>query len=344
VASGTIAGVEPAATSTRPTVLELLADGNWHSGVSIGKALGLSRAAIWKQVRALRVLGLTVKAERGRGYQLERSLNLLSADRIRSALAPATREILDSLEVLIVTTSTNECLTRRPAPPPGRLRAVLAEYQTGGRGRRGRRWLSPLGHGVCLSVSWAFEVAPRNLSSLSLVAGVAVSRALAAVGVDGASLKWPNDVMAGGGKVGGILVEVAGESGGPLRAVIGIGLNVRPVSGIAEAIRQEGGHADPVGLDELRSEGRLERNFLVAKLLNALHAALRDFTHGGGDPFMETWRQVDYLAGRPVVVTSGEDIFSGIARGIADDGSLLVDTGDRVVPVVAGDVTLRPPS
>ena len=306
--------------------------------------LGVSRAAIWKQVRVLRTLGLTVNAERGRGYRLDRSLNLLSATEIGSNLAPATRQALDLLEVMTVTASTNQCLTSRPAPAAGRLWAVVAEYQTGGRGRRGRRWLSPLGHGVCLSVSWSFEVAPRDLPSLSLVVGVAVSCGLADMGVSGVQLKWPNDVMAGGGKVGGILVEVAGEPGGPLRVVIGVGLNVRPVPEIAAALRDEGLHASAVGLDELQSDGRLERNALVAALLNALHSSLRDFTHGGGDAFLEAWRRSDYLAGRPVVVTSGTNVLRGIARGIADDGSLLVETGGRIVPVVAGDVTLRMPA
>jgi BirA family biotin operon repressor/biotin-[acetyl-CoA-carboxylase] ligase len=310
----------------------------------MGAALGLSRAAIWKQVRGLRTLGLTVSAERGRGYRLNQSLNLLSASEIRNGLAPATRQALDSLEVLTVTASTNQCLTLRPAPPAGRLWAVVAEYQTGGRGRRGRRWLSPLGQGVLLSVSWAFEIAPRDLPSLSLVAGVAVTRSFANLGVDGVRLKWPNDIMAGEGKVGGILVEVAGEPGGPLRAVIGIGLNVRPVPGIAAALRDEGGSSAAVGLDELRSKGCLERNALVAALLNALHSSLRNFTQGGGDTFIEAWRQYDYLLGRPVVVTSGKDVLRGIARGIADDGALLVETAGRVVPVVAGDVTLRMPA
>ena len=230
----------PAPASTaRPAVLDLLADGRRHSGVSLGAALGLSRAAIWKQVRSLRTLGLTVVAERGRGYHLEQPLNLLSAAAIRSGLAPATRQALELLDVLVVTVSTNQCLTVRPAPPAGRLQAVVAEYQTGGRGRRGRRWLSPLGHGVCLSVSWTFEIAPRDLPSLSLVVGVTVASSLVGLGVDGVRLKWPNDIMAAaGGKVGGILVEVAGEPGGPLRAVIGIGLNVRPVPGIAAALRE----------------------------------------------------------------------------------------------------------
>jgi len=309
----------------------------------MGATLGLSRAAIWKQVRSLRALGLTVSAERGRGYRLDQSLNLFSASEIRKGLAPATRQVLDVLDVLTVTVSTNQCLTLQPAPPAGRLWAVVAEYQTGGRGRRGRRWLSPLGHGVCLSVSWAFETAPRNLSALSLVAGVAVAHSLAALGVEGVRLKWPNDIMAGEGKVGGILVEVAGESGGPLRAVVGIGLNVRPVHGIATAIRDEGGESNAVGLDELRSESRLDRNALVAALLSELHSSLRNFALAGGDAFLETWRHYDYLAGQPVVVTSGRDILRGIARGIADDGALLVETADSIVPVVAGDVTLRIP-
>lgn len=324
-----------------PTVLKLLADGHWHSGVALGDALGLSRAAIWKQVRALRALGLTVVAERSRGYRLERSLDLLTASTILSGLVPATRQALESLDVLVVTTSTNECLTLRPPPPPGRMWVVAAEYQTGGRGRRGRRWLSPPGHGVCLSISWCFETVPRDLPALSLVAGVAVAGALTALGIDHVRLKWPNDVMAGGGKVGGILVEVSGEPAGPLRVVIGIGLNVRPVPGIAAALRHEGGDAVPVALDELLPAIALDRNVIVATLLNALHPSLRTFADTGWRDFQPAWRRYDYLAGRSVVVTRGRETFQGIASGIADDGALLVEAEGRILPVVAGDVTLR---
>ena len=105
----------------------------------------------------------------------ERPLDLLSAAAIRACAGARYWPGSRSLDVLVVTTSTNEYLTSRPAPPPGRIWAAVAEYQTGGRGRRGRRWLSPLGHGVCLSVSWCFEMAPRDLPALSLVAGVAVA-------------------------------------------------------------------------------------------------------------------------------------------------------------------------
>lgn len=328
----------------RPAVLDILADGAWHSGVALGEALGLSRAAIWKQVRTLRALGLTVNAERRRGYCLERRLDLLSAASIRAGLVPVTHSALEQLDVLVVTTSTNECLTKRPAPPPGLMWATVAEYQTGGRGRRGRRWLSPLGHGVCLSISWCFELPPRDLAGLGLVAGVAVVRGLARAGMVGAQLKWPNDVMAEGAKVGGILVEVSGEPNGPLRVVIGIGLNVRPVPGIVAALRKEGGNAPAVALDELMSGRQLERNALIAALLNSLHASLLAFVDGGWQDFVAAWRLSDYLQDRPVVVSRGSETFEGVARGIADDGALLVESAGRIVPVVAGDVTLRIPT
>ena len=186
-------------------------------------------------------------------------------------------------------------------------------------------------------------MAPRDLPALSLVAGVAVAGALAELGVDGVKLKWPNDIVAAGGKLGGILVEVAGEPGGPLRAVIGIGLNVRPVAGIAAALREEAGNLPAQAIDDLTGGRRLERNALVGALLNALHGSLRTFGETGFQAFLAAWRGHDCLAGRPVVVTRGRESFTGVACGLADDGALLVDRDGSIVPVVAGDVTLRPP-
>lgn len=328
----------------RPAAFDLLADGDWHSGVELGRALGLSRAAIWKQVRALRRLGLAISTERRRGYRLAQPLDLLREPLIRAALAPATAAALDALELPAIIPSTSDSLTGRRPPMPGRLLAVAAEYQTGGRGRRGRRWLSPLGHGICLSVAWSFETAPRDLPALSLVAGVAVVEALAARGVQGVQLKWPNDIVAAGGKLGGILVEVAGEPGGPLRVVVGIGLNVRSVAAISTDLSVEGGALPAVALDDLAEGGHQGRNELVAALLDALHRSLQRFGAAGSGGFLDTWRRLDCLAGQPVQLSQGEASFTGIARGVADDGALLVERDGALVAVVAGDVTLRGPA
>lgn len=325
----------------RYELITLLADGAWHTGVRLGAALELSRAAIWKQIRVLRSSGLEVVADRRRGYRLDAPLQLLDAVAVRAFLDPQVRAALAGLEVLLITGSTNERLASIPAPVPGAMFACAAEYQSGGRGRRGRRWFSPLGHGLCLSVSWCYELAPRDLAALGLVTGVAVAEALSTV-VPGHAvrLKWPNDIVAEGGKLGGILVEVSGESGGPLRIVIGIGVNVRASPRLAPEVDADGGMR-PATLDALVPGRQISRNELAGCLLNALYRNLSDFADSGFAAFAPRWRSRDYLLGQPVAVSSGSQTISGIAAGIADDGALLIDVGDRLMPVFSGDVTLR---
>jgi BirA family biotin operon repressor/biotin-[acetyl-CoA-carboxylase] ligase len=326
----------------RHELITLLADGAWHTGVRLGAALGLSRAAIWKQVRALRSTGLEVATDRRRGYRLDAPLKLLDADAIRVFLDPQVRAALARLEVLLITGSTSERLASIPAPVPGAMLACAAEYQSGGRGRRGRRWFSPLGRGLCLSVSWCYEVAPRDLAALGLVIGVAVAEALSAlVPGDSVRLKWPNDIVADGGKLGGILVDVSGEAGGPLRIVIGIGVNVGASPGLAPEIEADGGSLRPVALNALVSDLDISRNQLAGYLLNALYRNLDDFSNSGFAAFAARWRTRDYLCGRPVSVSSGSQTLSGIASGITDDGALLIDVGDQRMAVFSGDVTLR---
>lgn len=326
----------------RYELLSLLADGDWHTGVRLGAALGLSRAAIWKQIRVLRNTGLEVVTDRRRGYRLDAPLQLLDADAIQEFLAPPVRAALARLDVLLITESTSEYLASIPAPLPGTMFACTAEYQSGGRGRRGRRWLSPLGRGLCLSVSWCYEVAPRDLAALGLVIGVAVAEAVSAL-VPGGSvrLKWPNDIVADGGKLGGILVDVAGETGGPLRIVIGIGVNVRASPGLATEVNADGGNLPPATLNALVPGRDVSRNQLTGYLLNALYQNLDDFAVSGFAAFAPRWRCRDYLSGQAVSVSSGSQILRGIARGITDDGALLIDVDGQLMPVFSGDVTLR---
>ena len=155
-------------------LLKLLADGRQHSGRDLAAALGITRAAIWKQVQLLRERGIAVAAQAGQGYSLALPLELLERDGIFAALPPDLRPVIDDLQVLWVAESTSDLLLQGGRTEPGRARICLAEYQTGGRGRRGRQWFAAVGSGVCISVGWCFPAAPASLSCLGLAAGGAV--------------------------------------------------------------------------------------------------------------------------------------------------------------------------
>lgn len=325
----------------RDELIRALADGRVRSGRELATALGVSRSAVWKQAHALGALGLDLVVEGRRGYRLVRHIELLDAARICAALDERARAGCEGLEVAGVIDSTSTRLAAGPAPAPGAWRALLAEYQTGGRGRRGRRWLSPYGSGLCLSVAWSFPGAPRDLPALSLAAGVAVVRALGAAGAAGLALKWPNDVLLGGGKLGGLLVDVDGDARGPLRVVVGCGINLTVPPGLAAGVADDGG-LPPAGLDRALPGAAGRRNELAACLCGALAAVLADFAHGGFAPFADEWRRHDWLYGRAVAVGQGATQATGVARGIAADGALLVEGPDGIAAVLSGDVTLRP--
>ncbi|HEY0766490.1 MAG TPA: biotin--[acetyl-CoA-carboxylase] ligase, partial [Steroidobacteraceae bacterium] len=202
-------------------VFAQLSDGRFHSGEELAKALGVSRSAIWKATGTLRELGATLYAVRNRGYRLAGASDPLDAAKIRAGLAPEVHGRVRSVEAAWSTASTNTVLLARANPPDGTSEVVLAEYQTAGRGRRGRAWLAPPGGAICLSLSWTFREVPPDLGALSLVIGVCALRALQELGVAGAALKWPNDLLLAERKLGGVLIELRAESAGPACVVIG---------------------------------------------------------------------------------------------------------------------------
>ncbi|MDX1654152.1 MAG: biotin--[acetyl-CoA-carboxylase] ligase, partial [Candidatus Competibacteraceae bacterium] len=207
-------------------LLEVLGDGRFHSGEELARALGVSRAAVWKHLNSLGRRGLEVHAVRGRGYRLPNPLELLDPEGIRAQLSPSVQGRLAQLEVFDQIDSTNSyLLTRAKAGAPGGS-VCLAERQSAGRGRRGRQWISPFAANLYLSVLWRYPDGPALLSGLSLAVGVAMARALEGVGVVGVGLKWPNDLLWRDQKLGGILLEFGGESSGPCQVVTGVGLNV----------------------------------------------------------------------------------------------------------------------
>ena len=320
-------------------VFRALADGHFHSGEELAERLGVSRSAVWKAAKALRALGSTVHAVRNRGYRLAGAGEPLDAALIREALARSLRVRLRHLEVTWTVTSTNTVLLERGPPPPGECEVALAEFQSAGRGRRGRAWFAPPGGAVCLSLSWTFAQVPRDVGSLSLAIGVCVLRALGQLGVPDLQLKWPNDVLRGDAKLGGILIELRAEAAGPACAVIGIGLNVSLGAALMATISATG-----IAAADLSQAGmpRPARNAIAAQVIESCIGGLLDFERDGLRAFMEEWRHADALRGRTVTVSNGDDRTRGLARGIDVTGALLVEAPQGVRKFVAGEVSVRP--
>jgi len=322
----------------RGELLRLLADGEIHSGEELAARLGVPRAAVGKLLRPLADWGIACESVRGRGYRLAAPLELLTAAAIRRELPPFASDRLRNLDVHETLPSTNDALLAVQDLPAGRFDACFAEFQTAGRGRRGRRWLAPFASGLCLSVNWSFRDSAGAQGALSLAAGVAVLRALKKLDVAGAGLKWPNDIVHEGRKLGGILIDLRGDASGPAYVVIGIGLNLRLPPGSIESWRAEG--IEATDLATLGAAPR--RSPMAAVLITELALALEEFGARGFAAFAPEWRDADALAGLRVRVLQGEQAEEGVARGVDLDGALLLDPGSGPRRVLSGEVTVRP--
>lgn len=317
--------------NTAIQVLQALRDGQFHSGTGLGRELGISRAAVWKAVHKLQSeWALQIDAVSGRGYRLAESIGLLDAGRIRQASGLGPQ--LAALEILLATDSTNRRLLQAAAAGASSGTVILAEHQSAGRGRRGRRWESPFGRNLYLSLLWEFEAAASRLAGLSLAVAIAVVRALEAAGLSGLGLKWPNDVWWQERKLAGILLEMRGEVSGPWQVAIGIGLNVN-MCGIG---------MDPAWVDVQTIQGApADRDLLAGRLLAELFAVLARFQHDGLTPLLPEWRARDVSRNRPVALQFPDRTLHGVARGINGDGALLLESDGIVKPWHAGEVSLR---
>ena len=325
--------------SYNAALLRALAPGAPVSGEALGRELGISRAAVWKAVRRLVELGTPVTALPGRGYRLEKAFVPLREDAIRRALPSAVAGRVGVLEVLAETDSTNARVLAADRPV-GELVICLAEYQSAGRGRRGRRWLAPPGAAICLSVGGRLPAAPSDYASLPTAVGVACAAALESFGVPGIGLKWPNDLLRGAGKLGGILIELRGEAQGPATVAVGIGLNVRLGEPTRAAVTAAGG-VPPADLADLADEGGVDRNALAATLAAAIAGCLARAPAGLGPDVLEGWRRRDVLRDRRVRVLDAGPGQAGIARGLDATGALLLDTEGGPRRITAGEVSLR---
>jgi len=326
--------------SHRQQLLQVLADGRFHSGQEIAGTLGVSRSAVWKHLQWLRTRGIEVRAFPRRGYSLALPVQLLERDLILNVQSAEAAHRLARLEVLLEVDSTNRYLGDMAPPPPGRAAACLAEIQTAGRGRRGRVWLAPFGSSLSLSIAWLFAELPTSFSALGLAIGATVARALSTLGARDVGLKWPNDVVWRRKKLGGILIEVHGQAEGGTCVIIGVGLNVRMPA--ATRLRLAEHHAvAATDLHEVMGTALPERNVLAAALLDAVPAALSQFETSGFAPFMAEWQARDVACDLPVKLLSGTQIIRGVARGVAEDGALLLDADGRVQRYVSGEISLR---
>ena len=322
----------------QPLLLVLLADGRLHSGEWLAQELKVSRAAVWKGVERLRALGVEVQALPRRGYRLSDPVELLDVLRIGALLGSQRKARVRTLELLFDVDSTNTRLLGNAPPPPGQADVCLCELQHAGRGRRGRRWIAPFGAGVALSVAWTFSDGARSLPALSLAVGVAISRALSRAGARGVKLKWPNDIWFQDRKIGGVLIELRAEASGPAHVVVGVGVNVALPVGARREIEAGAGRVAAVA-DACAAPP--SRNLVAGAILDELLSMLEQFEREGFAAFRDAWTVLDALSGRPARVLLAETIIFGTARGVDQDGALLLDTGERVQRFVSGEVSVR---
>lgn len=314
-------------------ILELLADGAFHSGVDLAAATGVSRTSVWKQISAIEQLGLEVHKVRGRGYLIPGGIELLAGEEIAKRLHPEALARFGLPHVFMDVDSTNR--VAMDAASGGQYRYVcFAERQGAGRGRRGRDWVSPFGCNLYFSLVQSFNDGFSGMEGLSLAVGLGVIRALQAEGVSGVGLKWPNDIVARGKKLGGILIEVSGDVAGDCQAVIGVGLNLRMPATAGKRIDQEWANL------ENHAEAALGRNALGAAVLNQLALVMKDFEVYGFAALVPEWNAVDVLRDMPVRVSGAKEV-GGVCRGVDEKGGLRLETEHGQQVFYGGEVSLR---
>lgn len=311
-------------------VLHALADGQFHSGEAIAQSLGCSRTLVWQAVHTIEeTFDLEVYSVRGQGYKLAAPFEWLDVASVREGLSPESAEVW-TVAVADEVDSTNTRLMSHAAAEELHGLVLAAERQTAGKGRLGRRWHARLGGCLMFSVLWRFERGLAELAGLSLAIGLALARVLRRLDVP-AELKWPNDLQLDGRKLAGILIELSGDALGPAQVVIGIGINMQPPLEIDQPVAALSEAGVTIG-----------RNALLALLLNELYQVLTDFDRQGFEPFADEWMRLSSHQDQPVRLSfsHGEPV-DGIARGVAANGALLVDTADGRRVFHVGEVSLR---
>lgn len=314
-------------------LLNVLSDGEYHSGVEMGRLLGVSRTAVWKALGKLEADGVALDVVKGKGYRIAGGLDLLNHEKIIAYLEGRSIH-LENLYLLQEVDSTNSYLMRDDSVQQG-YSACLAERQTSGRGRRGREWHSPYAKNIYLSLSFGLSGGAEVLEGLSLALGVAVANCLSSQGVKNIGLKWPNDVWVEGKKLAGILVELKGEAEYGWKVVAGLGVNVLMSEDEGSGVGQPW-----TSIDRVTSGAALERSLWVAALIESLIATIECYRVEGLESLLADWAKFDILQGEEVVLSVGGK--SGLCHGIDQKGRLLINIDGKIEAVNAGEVSVRP--
>ncbi|MDI9246619.1 biotin--[acetyl-CoA-carboxylase] ligase [Marinobacter sp. CHS3-4] len=314
-------------------LLGLLSDGQIHSGESLAARLGVSRTAVWKQIKRAEDEGFSIETIRGKGYRLKTPVDLLDATEILGHLPPDIRSSV-SLKVFDELDSTNaEIIRQRGSDNGAAVPVCLADHQTAGRGRRGRQWQSPRGENLYLSLGLTFRGGFSMLDGLSLVLGLAVAEALEKEGAKDIGLKWPNDLFLADAKLAGILVELQGElEEGVVQVVAGIGVNVHMTRG-------EGVGQAWTSLARAMPDNEWARNRLASSIIAGVLGAADVFADKGFVEFREQWQARDIFRDRSLKTAAGE--LRGKGGGVDEQGNYLIEVDGYQEKVRAGEISLR---
>jgi BirA family transcriptional regulator, biotin operon repressor / biotin---[acetyl-CoA-carboxylase] ligase len=326
-------------------ILHILKDGAFHSGESLGEALGCSRTAVWKQLQKLEKLGLPVESVKGTGYRVVGGIELLDADLIHSQLDPNAAAQISRLDIFKTIDSTNKYARERAELEPSSGAVVMAEQQTDGRGRRGKAWVSPFAANIYLSTVWDFEHGAQALEGLSLAIGVAVKRALNRHGLEGVKLKWPNDIIIQEKKLGGILLEMIGDPAGQCSVIVGIGLNVAMHQDQAAGIDQDWTDVrTQMQAQHPSSSGDLllSKNSLTSLLISEIITVLSDFQTQGFSAYRDEWQAADAFYGLQALISTPKHSIAGTVRGVGPNGALRLELDNgKIEYFIGGELSLR---
>ena len=305
-------------------LINILADGEFHSGEELANLFGITRAGINKYIKVLRDWGITLSSVQGKGYCLASPIDLLDKVKIDENYGEDSH-----VEVLPIIDSTNQYLLNNIE----KLQtgdSCVAEFQSKARGRRGRQWFAPFGSNLYFSMYWRLDQGIAAAMGLSLVVGIVMADTLREISSQDIKVKWPNDLYLDDQKLAGILVELAGKTGDCAHVVIGVGVNLMMTNPDPNIVNQKWANL-----------GKVDRNLLVAKVAKNLKTKLRDFEQHGLTPFLNDWQRLDNFVNRPVKLLIGDNVIRGVAKGINEQGALLLEQNGETKAFIGGEISLR---